>query len=79
MRGIILHFLTKLVNAITNFRKDKTASIIEQKYIELLKEIKKQSYDSLNNVLLLSSITDENIKFSKILEKKIYDEKEKRI
>ena len=70
-------FLTKVVNAITNFRKNKTASIIEQKYIELLKEIKKQSYDSLNNVLLLSSITDENIKYSKILEKKIYDEKEK--
>jgi hypothetical protein len=68
---------TKVVNAITKFRKDKTASIIEQKYIELLKEIKKQSYDSLNNVLLLSSITDENIKYSKILEKKIYDEKEK--
>lgn len=65
----------KMIDQITGVRSDGKMSIIEEQYLNLLKEIELQSVDSISAILQLSRLTPENVKHSKLVQRKMYNKK----
>ena len=67
--------IKKIVNEVAGVRVDGKFSVIEDAYVNLLKEINLHTLDSISNILTLSRLTAENIKKSKIIQRKMYNKK----